>query len=170
MTQVLGSDDRYFSETDDLTTTYTYTDAADNTILGLVKTVTDPNGNLTYIGYNSQGLVEGVIYAAETETIEQYEYDNRDRLSVFMDARGNVTAYKYNNLDQLIQRIDPDPDGYGGDPSPVWQYTYDPNGNQTHVIDPLGYDTEYVYDERSGEVASRAQCVFAIAHRFLETR
>ncbi len=139
MTQVLGGDD--------LTTSYTYTDAEDDTVLGLVETITDPNGNVTHYTYYSSGLVEDIIYAEGTadEVTEHYEYDDRDRLQFFTDGRGNVTEYVYDNLDRLIQRIDPDPDGVGEDyESPVWNYNYDPNGNQTHIIDPNGNDTEYV--------------------------
>jgi RHS repeat-associated protein len=134
-----------------LETTYTYTDALDNTLLGLVETITDPNGNVTYYQYTSSGLVESITYAEGTadEVTVQYEYDNRDRLSAMIDGRGARTKYVYDNLDRLISRVDPDPDtGLITSASPVWEYRYDRVGNQTQVIDPLGNVTEYVYDTR----------------------
>ena len=138
---------------DDLITEYTYTDGlGDTTIKGLIETITDPNDNETLYTYNPNGLVATITYAngnIADEYTEEYEYDNRDRLEFFHDGRGNITQYVYDNLDRLIQRIDPDPDGAGTEyESPVWNFRYDPSGNQTYVIDPMGNATEYVYDER----------------------
>ncbi len=134
--------------TEYLTTAYTYTDEEDDTILGLVETVEDPNGNVTHYTYNSLGQVETVVYAEGTadEVTEEYAYDAFDRLESMTDGRGNVTEYEYDNLDRLIERTDPDPDDGGSLESPVWQYFYDKVGNQTHVVDPLGHVTETVYD------------------------
>ena len=154
MTQVLGEDDREepIDDPADLTTEYTYTDGlGTTTIKGLVETVTDPNENVTHYTYNTSGLVDTIVYAEETldEVTELYEYDDRDRLQFFTDGRSKITEYVYDNLDRLIQRIDSDPDGEELEyESPIWQYYYDPSGNQTHVIDPMGNDTEYVYDVR----------------------
>jgi YD repeat-containing protein len=138
--------------TEFLVTTYTYTDGTGTTaIKGLVETVTDPNLNVTSYTYNSEGLAESATYAetSDDEVTVVYEYDDRDRVSAMIDGRGARTEYLYDNLDRLIQRTDPDPDTGGiTSASPVWQYRYDPSGNQTHVIDPLGNATEYVYDTR----------------------
>jgi RHS repeat-associated protein len=140
--------------TENLTTSYTYTDGlGDTPIKGLIETITDPNLNVTHYTYYSNGLVENIISAEGTpdETTTHYDYDERDRVWKVTDGRNNVTEYDYDNLDQVIQQIDPDPDGSGtGHPltSPVWNYVYDRNGNQTHIIDPNGNDTQTVYDVR----------------------
>ena len=138
---------------DELVTTYTYTDGTEASgIKGLVKTIIDPNDNGTHYTYNSQGLVETIVYAENTidEVTEEYAYDDRDRLHIKTDGGGDHdTEYIYDNLDRLIERIDPDPDDEGELERPVWHYAYDPNGNRTQVIDPKGSTTEYVYDARS---------------------
>jgi RHS repeat-associated protein len=157
MNQVLGEDDRGDEPIDDptdLTTTYTYTDESDDTLVGLVESIEDPNGNVTFYTYYDNGLVEYIYYAygnVDDEASEHYFYDNRDRLSEFHDRNDNVTTYVYDNLDRLIERTDPDPDGSGGGnplPNPVWDYFYDQNGNQTYVTAPDGTVTQYVYDVR----------------------
>jgi RHS repeat-associated protein len=153
----------------DLVTHYTYTDEDDHTLIGLVETIEDPNGDTTHYTYYTateghEGLVKTITYAEDTDdqVTEYYDYDNRDRLSSMTDGNGNTTHYVYDNLDRLIQRIDPDPD-YGGDlKNPVWNYTYDAIGNQTHVIDPMGNDTEYVYDVRD-RVETTIQHTVAVA-------
>jgi RHS repeat-associated protein len=146
ITRVIGGEDS--------DTIYTYTDGMGTTsIKGLIETILDPNDNLTTYTYYANGLVESITYADgalnDDEYTEEYEYDSRDRLHKFRDGRGNETEYIYDNLDRLIQRIDPDPDGpLNPLVSPVWNFVYDAAGYRSHVIDPLGNDTEYVYDER----------------------
>jgi RHS repeat-associated protein len=150
MTHVIGQDDRFSSETDDLTTNYTYTDGLGATpIKGLTETVSDPNGNVTHSLYNTQGLVTDVTSAEATGdvTTAHYEYNNRDHVYSATDGNVYTTTYIYDNLDRLIEEDDPIVNWW--EDVPVWHYVYDQNGNQTHVIDPLGNDTEYVYDVRN---------------------
>src|SRR5262249_15570426 len=116
-----------FNGSEELDTSYSYTDCNDGTFLGLVKSITDPAGNVTEYSYYSDGLVKDVIHShpsfTDPVTVQHYEYDERDRIASSTDARGNTTSYVYDHLDRLIQRTDPDPDGSGEDyplQSPVW--------------------------------------------------
>ncbi len=150
-TRIVGLNDQVSSETDDVTTSYAYTDGSGGIPAGLVSSITDPLGRVTEMVYNNAGLLISQTDAVGTadEATTEYEYDARDNLSAVIDPLGRRTEYVYDNLNRLIQRTDPDPDGIGPLASPVWTYQYDAVGNQTHVTDPLGSVTEYVYDERN---------------------
>jgi RHS repeat-associated protein len=157
MRQLLGDDDEApgIEEDDDLVTTYAYTtgDEEDEVPLGLIELIIDPNGNETFYTYYKSGLVKTVTYAKNDQDekyTEEYQYDGRDRLWKMQDGRGNITQFYYDNLDRLITRIDPDPDEQSGEGhnAPVWSYFYDPSGDLTHITDPRGNVTQYVYDTR----------------------
>jgi RHS repeat-associated protein len=162
VTQVVGEDDSTTSDPDDppdITTTNTYTTSSDHASdnsslgvpLGLLKTVTDPNGNVTEYAYNSHGLVSSVIQAEGTddEITTTYTYDSRDNLATVTDPLGNVTTYTHDHLDRLTTETDPDPDGSGPLSSPVTSYQYDANGNVTYVTDPNSNTTQYTYTDHN---------------------
>lgn len=150
-TRIVGLDDTASSETDDVTTSYTYTDGTGLPPAGLVETETDPLGRVTRYAYNSHGLVTSIVAAEGTadETTTSYEYDAADNLTAAIDPLGRRTEYAYDALDRMTQMTEPDPDGAGPLASPVWTYAYDARGNQRFVTDPLGNVTEYVYNERN---------------------
>ncbi|GAB6184542.1 RHS repeat-associated core domain-containing protein [Thermopirellula anaerolimosa] len=139
-------------ETDDVVTRYTYTDAGDGTLVGLVETETDPLGTLTRYEYNSRGQITRITYAqgTELEATVQYEYDaTSGKRTAEVDELGRRTEYQYDALGRLIRKILPDPDGEQGPlTSPVYQYTYDAAGNLVAETDPLGNVTQYEYDSR----------------------
>ncbi|GAB6167539.1 hypothetical protein JCM19992_35390 [Thermostilla marina] len=139
-------------ETDDVVTRYTYTDASDGTLIGLVETETDPLGTITRYEYNSRGQITRITYAQGTdlEATVQYEYDaTSGKRTAEVDELGRRTEYQYDALGRLIRKILPDPDGEEGPlTSPVYQYTYDAAGNLVAETDPLGNVTQYEYDSR----------------------
>ncbi|GAB6188118.1 RHS repeat-associated core domain-containing protein [Thermopirellula anaerolimosa] len=137
-------------QTDDVVTTYTYTDASDNTLIGLVETETDALGTVTRYQYNARGQVTRITYAEGTdlEASVQYEYDSGGRRTAEIDELGRRTEYQYDALGRVVRKILPDPDGEGPLTSPVYEYGYDAAGNLVAETDPLGHVTEYAYDAR----------------------
>ena len=139
-------------ETDDVVTRYTYTDADDGTLIGLVETETDALGTVTRYQYNARGQVTQITYACGTDLAASvsYQYDpDTGKLLAEVDELGRRTQYEYDALGRLIRKILPDPDGEEGPlESPVYQYAYDVRGNLVAETDPLGNVTRYVYDAR----------------------
>ncbi|MEM1061878.1 MAG: hypothetical protein AAGJ97_06060, partial [Planctomycetota bacterium] len=130
--QIIGEDDTdpANTETDDLVTTYTYTEiAAGDLIGGLVDTMTDPLGRTT-----------------------DYVYDFE------LDGTPDDLDPTSPGFGLLRQVIGPDPDGTGPQSPPVTSYEYDAAGNTTAVVDPLGRRTEFTYDD-VGRVLSTLQIV-----------
>ena len=79
-----------------------------------------------------------------------YGYDNNGNQTSVTDPLGRETQYVFNNLNQMITMIAPDPDGTSGPlTSPTTHYTYDAVGNLKTVTDPLGNVTTSLYDSMS---------------------
>ncbi len=114
---VVGNYDLYdTSESDDLVTTYTYTDSNDGTIVGLVETVTDPTGTVTAYQYNSRGQKTTITYdsGGDLEATVEYEYDSTSgELLAETDELGRRTEYVYDNLNRLTHTVLPAADTMG---------------------------------------------------------
>jgi RHS repeat-associated protein len=137
------------------TTTYTYDDADRLTITqGPVITrhsyQYDKVGNRTQVingrGYttdceydnNSNLLRIERVDRAGPNQVTQYDYDNRNRKASMTDPNGNVTTYRYDALDRLIEETDPE--------NKKTSYTYDSHGNVLSITDGSGVRTSYEYD------------------------
>jgi RHS repeat-associated protein len=128
---------------DDLTTSYSYTDA------GLVDIMTDPLGRVTDYQYDLKGRLVKEIQAvgtAESATI-QYEYDAVGNQTAVIDENGNRSEFEYDSQNRITKITEADPDGVGDLTNPVTSLTYDQSGNLVKTIDPLGNTTEQEYDE-----------------------
>jgi RHS repeat-associated protein len=128
---------------DDLTTTYTYTDA------GLVDIMTDPLGRVTDYQYDLKGRLVKEIQAVGTadEATIQYEYDAVGNQTAIIDENGQRTEFEYDSQNRITKITEADPDGAGDLTSPVTSLTYDKSGNLVKTVDPLGNTTEQAYDE-----------------------
>ncbi len=128
----------------------------DTARLGLLKSVTDANGNKTQYAYyaNRRGLsvtnAEGNVHS---QSYNLYRYQTE-----FVDERGVATYYSYNKADgNLLQQLNADQtteeytwtsgqktsdkDAYGQTET----YEYDARGNMTKLTDRLGHVTDYTY-------------------------
>ncbi|NBT35423.1 MAG: RHS repeat protein [Betaproteobacteria bacterium] len=151
MTRVVGAVDSAINhETNDVTTTYTYTAGTGGVPAGLVQTMTDALGRITSYAYTTHGLLQTMTRAVGTsdQTTMSFEYDASDNLTAVIDGLGRRTQYAYDNLHRLTSLTQADPDGTGPKTSPVWHFAYDANGNRTSMTDPLGNVTQYLYDVR----------------------
>jgi RHS repeat-associated protein len=149
VTQVVGAIDSLLNgETDDVTTSFTYTTGG-GVPAGLVETMTDALGRVTSLAYTARGLLESMTQAVGTsdETTTSFEYDASDNLTAVVDGIGRRTEYAYDNLNRLISLTQGVPSGVGPAVA-FWQFAYDAGGNRTGMTDPLGNVTQYVYDER----------------------
>jgi RHS repeat-associated protein len=150
VTEVVGAIDSLLNgETDDVTTSFTYTALLSGVPAGLVSTMTDALGRVTSLAYTARGLLESMTQAVGTadETTTTFEYDTSDNLTAVIDGIGRRTEYAYDNLHRLISLTQGVPSG-AGPAVAFWQFAYDASGNRTSMTDPLGNVTQYVYDDR----------------------
>ena len=128
---------------DDLTTSYTYTDA------GLVDIMTDPLGRVTDYQYDHRGrLVKEIQAVGTAEQAEMsYEYDAVGNQTAVIDENGQRTEFAYDPQGRVTKITEADPDGVGDLTNPVTSLTYDKSGNLVKTVDPLGNITEQAYDE-----------------------
>jgi RHS repeat-associated protein len=134
---------------DDLTTSYSYTDA------GLVDIMTDPMGRVTDYQYDLKGRLIKEIQAVGTadEATISYEYDAVGNQTAIIDENGNRTEFEYDQNNRVTKITEADPDGVGSLTSPVTSLTYDQSGNLVKTIDPLGNSTEQKYDELNRQIS-----------------
>ena len=77
--------------------------------------------------------------SGETNLVRRsYELDDNDRLAAYSDAKGNRTTYGYDGLGRQTDVHYPD--------DQVARIEYDPAGNRTKTIDPLGNEIDLKYD------------------------
>ncbi|NJL52131.1 MAG: RHS repeat protein [Hydrococcus sp. SU_1_0] len=133
---------------DDLTTSYTYTDA------GLVDTMTDPLGRVTDYQYDRFGRVIKQIQAVGTadEATISYEYDAVGNQTAVIDENAHRTEFAYDALNRLTKITEADPDGAGALTSPVTSLTYDKSGNLVKDVDANGNEMRHEYDQLNRKI------------------
>jgi len=101
-----------------------------------LKSVEDPNGNITSFLYNSRGELIEEKNANGYST--HYEYDNVGDLIKLIDSENNVTLFDYDSLSRL--RSITNPLGL------TYEYDYDNVGNIISKKKPSGIIIFYQYD------------------------
>jgi RHS repeat-associated protein len=141
-TRVVGQLDTTSNETDDIVTSYTYTNK------GWLDTITDALAHVTDYDYDNYGRLVKTTNALGTldETVEQSEYDLAGNQIASIDALGRRTQYVYNSTNMLLQTID----ALGE----TTTYNYDKMGRQTSMTDALGHVTKMTYDSQGRLVST----------------
>jgi RHS repeat-associated protein len=140
------------SSTDALgnTITFSYTTAVDTPQPeGLLKTITDPLGRVTFFTYDALGQIETMTDAAGNSWA--YSYDDCGRLTALEDPLGRVSRSEYDAIGRLIRVIQNYAPGYSQNEQNVFNITtefdYDEVGNLLNVTDSLGRVTAYEHDD-----------------------
>jgi len=103
------------------TWSYSY---GDSTHPGDMTKVTDPDGNVTNLTYDTWG-----------------------DLASATDAAGDEETLGYDTVGRRTSMVSPDGNAAGANPaSYTTSYNYDPANNLLKVTDPLGHSTSYTYD------------------------
>ncbi|WP_158265624.1 RHS repeat-associated core domain-containing protein [Blastopirellula marina] len=150
-TKVIGQiDDGINLETDDQTTTYTYTSAptlSTDPPQGLVETVTTPDAIETAYEYDEVGHRTKTTFAVGTsdEAFATSTYSTEGWLLTQTDELGNTTTYTYDDIGRQLTMTTPDPDGAGSLSATVTTYTYNAQGLK-ETEDVNGRTTTYAYD------------------------
>lgn len=133
---------------DDLVTTYTYN------FLGLVTSMTDPEGRRTEYDYDAICQLIAIRYAVGTPEAasKTFAYDAAGNLISVTDELGRTTGYEYDPMGRLLKLDEPDPDGPGPKTHGVSTIAYDPNGNMIRQTNALGYSVIYTYDPMDRQV------------------
>jgi len=116
------------------TTVYAYDEYEASSQL-LFTRITDPNGKVTRLGYDSFGRLRKSIDAANNATVYTY---TKNLLASITDANGNVTGYEYDARKRLTATVFPD----GARES----YTYRNDGLLETRTDRRGIVTSFEYD------------------------
>ncbi len=143
---------------EDYTTHYTYDDAGRRlTVINPADTVTvntyDDDGNLTDVittdnvsnvlvdtHFTYDALNRMLTTTEFTRTTASNTYDSVGSLISSTDAEGNTTTYTHDSAGRVISTTKPRGNEPGADPGEhTWIYTYDENGNQTSVQNPVSY-------------------------------
>lgn len=104
---------------------------------GNLTTVTDPLSHLTTNYFDPLNRVFKVRDPAANDTL--YGYDGLDALVQLTDPRSLVTTYTMDGLGRLGTQVSPD--------TGTTAFTYDAGGNVLTKTDAKSQQTQYVYDE-----------------------
>jgi RHS repeat-associated protein len=124
------------------TWSYTY----DPNSLG-VASVTDPNGNQTSTTYDAQGNVLTTTDPLDNTT--SYTYNSLNEVLTKTDPLGNVTTNTYDSDGNVLTTTDP----LGKTTTYSYQDSSLP-GQPTAITNPDGHETQLVYDNSTGQLAS----------------
>jgi RHS repeat-associated protein len=110
--------------------------------MGRINTMVDPNGNATYIYYDSLGrpiqTQQPPNEGTSSPTVIGMSYNLADSLTQVTDPRNLATTYSPNGLGKVTAQNSPD--------TGATQYSYDAKGNVLSSTDSRGKTTTYVYD------------------------
>ena len=120
------------------TTTYLYDDVG-NEIRRIM-----PGGAVSSTEYD--GLNRAVKVISPENTVRRFEYDVKDRVTAEYDGNGIATEYTYNVYGQIHEVTQAANSSRQGPETTT--YWYDRLGNRTRVLDPVGRELQYSYDER----------------------
>ena len=107
---------------------------------GRLKTVADPNSNVTRYYYDPAGNLASVLYPGG-DALQFPAYDGAGNVLKRIDGRGTETDYVYDDPEDQLTAIH-----YPGAPSLDVQYSYDPYGRTAAMTDATG-STAYGYDD-----------------------
>jgi RHS repeat-associated protein len=99
------------------------------------KTITDPNGKVTTLTYDTTGRLTQV--KDPLNHTENYTYDTSHNRTNVQDKRGYHWAYTYDSKANVLTAKDP----YNN----TWTYTYNTKHRVLTVTDPLSHVTTYAY-------------------------
>ncbi|WP_319561731.1 RHS repeat-associated core domain-containing protein [Marispirochaeta sp.] len=120
------------------TTTYRYDDCGNE-----IQRVA-PGGAVTSTEYD--GLNRAMKVITPENTVRRYEYDAKDRVTAEYDGNGIATEYSYDAYGRT-HTVTRAANSTRQDPE-TSTYWYDRRGNRTRMVDPVGRELQYTYDER----------------------
>jgi RHS repeat-associated protein len=118
---------------------------------GAKAKVTDPQGRWVEYTYDPLDRIDTVT---DPEGVIDHDYHRVNdarfpgglvRKETVKDKRLNATDSYFDPAGQLYRVVQPNP-GTGQHGAPVTEYFFDVYGNQTSVVDPLGWTTTQVFD------------------------
>ena len=111
------------------------------------------NQRVTKYFYDAFGNLIQTTYPDGSATFTTY--NNHNQKVTTTDQLGRVTTYTYDSMGRLASTslpAVPNPANSGTMTHPVYQYQYDPYGNQVAVIDPMGATTTYTFDSQGNQL------------------
>ncbi|MCD4695710.1 MAG: DUF6531 domain-containing protein [Bacteroidales bacterium] len=111
-------------------------------LAGNRKTMTDPDGGVTYYNYDSTNRLTSLINPF-TETTG-FEYDDAGRITNQTNANGTYTDYSYNDWDLLTSLFNRKSND---DLISSYEYIYDSYGNRLTMLENETGLHQYTYDD-----------------------
>jgi len=111
-----------------------------------VKTITDPEGNITTYDYYPNGNLKKITYPTLGPITPEtnFTYTSHGQVETVTDPNGITTKYEYYPDTGYLKRIQ---NALGTTDQSETQVSYDDIGNVETVIDPLGNTTTFEHNE-----------------------
>ena len=114
--------------------------------------ITDPNGNVRQVAFNSSGYATNVTWASGKPEAQTFTYSRASGTNLLLsstDALSRTTSYTYDSMGNLLSAT-----ALSGTPQAVTAtYTYEPVfSRMTSVTDGLGHAVTYRYDSSGNAI------------------
>ena len=122
---------------------------------GSLVTVDATDARRTRFRYDAEGRQIGVTYPDGTSSAS--EYDKQGRMTAEIDPLGSRKDLIYNSIGQLVSvqlPTVPNPLASNVSVRPTYQYSYDPHGQMSQLVDANGNVTKFGFDAK-GQSSSR---------------
>jgi RHS repeat-associated protein len=120
---------------------------------GVVQSTNDANAQTTHYQYDAYGRTVKTVYTDGSYVSQGYDQYGRKTSESYQTAGNDsnplLKVYGYDDFGRLVSVTLPEVTAG----TPVYEYGYDTQGNQTLIRDPLGHETRYTYDAQGHELS-----------------
>ncbi|MFN6203194.1 MAG: DUF6531 domain-containing protein, partial [Acidobacteriota bacterium] len=103
-----------------------------------IASISSPGGQTTNYDYDLRGLLISITVDNSARSVMRFTYNSNGALASISDYRGHKSIFVYDELNRLIQRVDPT--------GASTLYKYDNNNQLINITDRLGRKITLFYD------------------------
>jgi RHS repeat-associated protein len=132
-----------------------------------INTMTAPDGSSTVSLYSYGWLISVTKYDSMSVQIGEttYTYDAQGRQSTVTDARNGTTVYSFNNADQVVSEMTPNPGSIAGSPETTMT-DFDTLMRPTGIVYPDGTTLTNIYYQTGQILSTSGSRTYSVGYSY----